>query len=63
VFVRSVYFFDPDGVCLEFAAWTKTFGDSDVAHDPIAADGSKVEGMIVQRALAENDVAEMTTAH
>ena len=22
VYVRSVYFFDPDGVCLEFAAWT-----------------------------------------
>ncbi|WP_374570839.1 VOC family protein [Phenylobacterium sp. J426] len=21
VFVRSVYFFDPDGVCLEFASW------------------------------------------
>jgi len=31
VFVRSVYFFDPDGVCLEFAAWTKVFDDSDVA--------------------------------
>lgn len=29
-FFRSVYFFDPDGVCLEFAAWTKALGDSDV---------------------------------
>jgi len=62
VFVRSVYFFDPDGVCLEFAAWTKTFSDADVAHDPVTADGTKREGMIVQRALAENDVAEMVPA-
>jgi hypothetical protein len=50
VFVRSVYFFDPDGVCLEFAAWTKVFDESDVAHDPIRADGTKAEGMITGRA-------------
>lgn len=49
VFVRSVYFFDPDGVCLEFAAWTKVFDDSDVAHDPVRADGTKVEGFITAR--------------
>ena len=49
VFVRSVYFFDPDGVCLEFAAWTKVFDDSDVAHDPIRADGTKAEGLITGR--------------
>ncbi|QKR99388.1 VOC family protein [Sphingomonas sp. CL5.1] len=62
VFVRSVYFFDPDGVCLEFAAWTKEFTDADVAHDPVTADGIKKEGMIVQKALAQNDVAEMAHA-
>ena len=49
VFVRSVYFFDPDGVCLEFAAWTKVFDDSDVAHDPVQADGTKREGFITGR--------------
>lgn len=38
VFVRSVYFFDPDGICLEFAAWTKTFDESDVAHEPISVE-------------------------
>ncbi|MFI4933624.1 MAG: VOC family protein [Caulobacterales bacterium] len=48
VFVRSVYFFDPDGVCLEFACWTKAFDESDVAHDPVAADGKKAVGMITQ---------------
>lgn len=40
VFVRSVYFFDPDGVCLEFACWTTTFGPQDVVHAPRMADGT-----------------------
>jgi catechol 2,3-dioxygenase-like lactoylglutathione lyase family enzyme len=52
VFVRSAYFFDPDGVCLEFAAWTKTFDDSDIAHDPMTADGTKAQGMIVAAGMA-----------
>ena len=34
VFVRSVYFQDPDGILLEFACWTKTFGPDDVAVEP-----------------------------
>jgi catechol 2,3-dioxygenase-like lactoylglutathione lyase family enzyme len=50
VFVRSVYFFDPDGVCLEFAAWTKAFDESDVAHDPMTAEGVKARGMVVKTA-------------
>ncbi len=37
VFVRSVYFADPDGIMLEFAATTKKFGPADVAHEPAAA--------------------------
>jgi hypothetical protein len=37
VFVRSVYFQDPDGILLEFAAWTRTFTDADVAHEPATA--------------------------
>ncbi len=32
VFVRSVYFLDPDGILLEFAAWTRPFGPGDVRH-------------------------------
>ncbi|HWA63258.1 MAG TPA: VOC family protein [Caulobacteraceae bacterium] len=52
VFVRSVYFFDPDGVCLEFAAWTRALDDSDVRHDPVTADGVKKRGMIVKSELA-----------
>jgi catechol 2,3-dioxygenase-like lactoylglutathione lyase family enzyme len=49
VFVRSVYFFDPDGVCLEFAAWTRALGPSDVAHDPMTGDGVRADGMIVRQ--------------
>lgn len=37
-FVRSIYFFDPDGIALEFAAWTRPLGaPSDVAVKPAKA--------------------------
>ena len=43
VFVRSFYFFDPDGILLEFASWTRPMGtESDLAIDPVTADGTKV---------------------
>ena len=50
VFVRSVYFFDPDGACLEFASWTRAMSEADVAHDPMTAEGVKAEGVIVKQA-------------
>lgn len=34
VFVRSVYFTDPDGISLELAAWTRSLGPDDVRHEP-----------------------------
>jgi catechol 2,3-dioxygenase-like lactoylglutathione lyase family enzyme len=37
-FVRSIYFFDPDGILLEFASWTRELGDADVRHRPARAD-------------------------
>jgi catechol 2,3-dioxygenase-like lactoylglutathione lyase family enzyme len=37
VFVRSMYFPDPNGVLLEFAAWTTTFDESDIRHAPATA--------------------------
>jgi hypothetical protein len=41
-FVRSIYFFDPDGVCLEFAAWTRPLDPRvDVKHEPVDATGHK----------------------
>src|SRR5579884_848169 len=36
-FVRSIYFFDPDGILLEFAAWTRALGPDDVRHAPARA--------------------------
>lgn len=37
-FVRSIYFFDPDGILLEFASWTRELGEEgDVKHKPATA--------------------------
>ena len=38
VFVRSVYFTDPNGIMLEFAAFTKSFTPDDVRHAPATVD-------------------------
>ena len=37
VFVRSIYFQDPDGILLEFACWTRELGPEDVSHTPARA--------------------------
>jgi len=38
VFVRSIYFFDPDGILLEFACWLRPLGaPGDIAHEPATA--------------------------
>ena len=37
VFVRSVYFTDPNGIMMELAAFTRDFGPEDVRHAPAAA--------------------------
>ncbi len=37
VFVRSVYFQDPDGILLELACWTRPLGAGDVHHRPARA--------------------------
>jgi catechol 2,3-dioxygenase-like lactoylglutathione lyase family enzyme len=37
VFVRSIYFQDPDGILLEFACWTRALTPSDVQHAPARA--------------------------
>lgn len=39
VFVRSVYFTDPNGIMMEFAAFTKAFTPEDVRHEPATMDG------------------------
>lgn len=42
VFVRSLYFRDPNGVLLEFASWTTTFDSSDIKHAPATAADARV---------------------
>jgi hypothetical protein len=37
VYVRSVYFQDPDGILLEFACWMRGFISTDVSHAPARA--------------------------
>jgi catechol 2,3-dioxygenase-like lactoylglutathione lyase family enzyme len=37
VFIRSIYFFDPDGILLEFACWTRELNESDVNAAPATA--------------------------
>lgn len=41
-FVRSVYFNDPDGILLEFAAWTRELTAEDVRHEPQRGAGVSV---------------------
>jgi catechol 2,3-dioxygenase-like lactoylglutathione lyase family enzyme len=43
VFVRSVYFTDPNGIMLEFAATTRAFGPEDVRHAPASGPGTAQE--------------------
>jgi len=38
-FVRSIYFKDPDGILVEFAAWTRALTEDDVNLEPVSASG------------------------
>jgi extradiol dioxygenase family protein len=40
--IRSIYFRDPNGIHLEFAALTRDFDDTDVRHDPVNEAGERV---------------------
>ncbi len=37
-FVRSIYFKDPDGILLEFAAWTRALTEDDVNCEPVSVE-------------------------
>ena len=37
VFIRSMYFKDPNGITLEFACWIGELDESDVRHEPATA--------------------------
>jgi len=40
VYIRSVYFFDPDGILLELACWTRPLNEQDVLIPPRSASAS-----------------------
>jgi catechol 2,3-dioxygenase-like lactoylglutathione lyase family enzyme len=40
-FVRSIYFYDPDGIALEFASWTRELGTAEDVKVPAARDVDK----------------------
>lgn len=40
VYIRSLYFRDPDGILLEFAAWTRELREDDVSLEPVDATGA-----------------------
>jgi catechol 2,3-dioxygenase-like lactoylglutathione lyase family enzyme len=42
VWIRSMYFRDPNGIHMELAALTRAFRPDDVAHDPVNARGEHV---------------------
>lgn len=42
VYVRSVYFQDPDGILLEFACWTRALDERDVTAGQLTPTSSKV---------------------
>lgn len=46
--IRSMYFADPNGIHMEFAAFVRPFRPDDVRHEPVAATGRRVPS----RALA-----------
>ena len=42
VWIRSMYFRDPNGIHMELAAYTRAFRPDDVAHEPLNARGEHV---------------------
>jgi catechol 2,3-dioxygenase-like lactoylglutathione lyase family enzyme len=42
-FVRSIYFKDPDGILLEFAAWTRELDERDVNCEPMSSEDAPAD--------------------
>lgn len=49
-FVRSIYFQDPDGILLEFAAWTRELDERDVNCEPMGETVPEAESAAAQPA-------------
>ncbi|MFQ5698686.1 MAG: VOC family protein [Myxococcota bacterium] len=53
VYVRSLYFFDPDGILLEFACWTRELAADEAHHPPATAADAPRYLEIRERAIRE----------
>ena len=53
VYVRSIYFFDPDGILLEFACWERELGPEDTRVAPATAEDAPRYREILDRAVSE----------
>ena len=51
VWIRSMYFRDPNGIHMELAALTRAFRPDDIAHDPVDAQGIHVRRQDAPREL------------
>ena len=58
VFVRSMYFFDPDGVLLEFAGWTRELRPDEATHEPATADDKERYLEVQQAFMARLEAAK-----
>jgi catechol 2,3-dioxygenase-like lactoylglutathione lyase family enzyme len=50
--IRSMYFRDPNGIHMEFAALTRAYGPHDVAHEPVNAKGQRIPLSNLEREYA-----------
>ena len=50
VWIRSMYFRDPNGIHMELAALTRSYNARDVAHDPVDAKGVRKPRKVVAHA-------------
>lgn len=56
VLVRSIYFFDPNGVLLELASWVRDLAEEDVYHPAVTEDELTTAASEVYRASERREV-------
>ena len=59
VWLRSMYFWDPNGILVEFAALTRPFRPQDRRHDPKDANGERVSINEIRNSYASSDAEKL----
>jgi len=60
VWLRSMYFWDPNGILVEFAALTRPFGPQDRRHDPKDATGARVPLSEIRSSYTPSSAGKVT---